>query len=125
MSRPALRGRPEHARPRSNSGRQDRAPSAAKALVLFVCPSNFPPFASSESASAARPAWKQHTPVSGDASSCVIGPVKPLFWFAYSFLSRVIEGDGPENNMHGAKCVREERKPREDLVTDAIVLPLR
>lgn len=69
---------------------------------------------------APRPAWKQHTPVSGDASSCVMAPVKPLFWFACSFLSRVIEGDGPENNTHGAKKrVREERKPREGLETDA------
>lgn len=115
MSRPALRGRPEHAQPRSNSGRQDRAPSAAKALFLFVRPPSLPlPLQR-----APRPAWKQHTPVSGDASSCAMGPVKPLFWFAYSFLSRVIEGDGPENNTHGAKRVREERKPREGLVTDA------
>lgn len=84
-------------------------------FCLFVRPTSLPP----PLQRAPRPAWKQHAPVSGDASSCAVGPVKPLFWFAHSFLSRVTEGDGPENNTHGAKRVGEEGKPREGLVTDA------
>lgn len=78
VSRPALTGRPGHAWPRSNCGRQDRAHgSACPQLPRSVCV-GFPRSASTGMASAARPLLRlqQHTRVSGDLSSADVSEVR-------------------------------------------------
>lgn len=46
-------------------------------------------------------------------------PERLCFGLGRSFLYPVVEGNRPENNTDGAKCVREEGKLRVVLVTDA------
>lgn len=78
VSRPALTGRPGHAWPRSNCGRQDRAHgSACPQLPRSVCV-GVPSSASTGMASAARPLQRlrQHTQVSGDLYSTDVSEVR-------------------------------------------------
>lgn len=78
VPRPALTGRPGHAWPRSNRGRQDRAHgSAGPQLPRSVCVA-FPPSASKGMASAARTLrrLRRRTQVSGDPSSTGVSEVR-------------------------------------------------
>lgn len=114
-----MRGRPEHAQPRSNSGRQDRRPQLPRlCFCLFARPASLPP---------PLQRWPQRLGLPGNSARrcqvmlpparCV--PERLCFGLGCSFLYPVVEGNRPENNTDGAKCVREEGKLRVVLETDA------